>query len=111
MYCEYICEYIGIINIKVISRLLGSSTEPLGHLWSESKEVAVAVNISRDAFGSLGVRFLVPKCSLWRGRSTGGEHRAAREVRLALCSREHRQQREHRAQGPRAPDWKSTWCL
>lgn len=94
-----------------MSWLLGSSTEPLGHLWSEPKEVAVAVNMSREAFGSLGVRFMVPNCSQWRGESSGGVHRAAREVKLALCSREHRQQREHQEQGPRAPEWKSTWSL
>lgn len=44
-----------------MSWLLGSSTEPWGHLWSESKEAAVAVSIPRDAFGSLGVRLVVPE--------------------------------------------------
>lgn len=50
-----------LLILQVMSWLLGSSTEPWGHLWSESKEAAVAVSIPRDAFGSPGVRLVVPK--------------------------------------------------
>lgn len=68
-----------------MSWLLGSSTEPLGHLWSEPEEAAVAVSTSRDAFGSLG---------LWCQAALRGVQGAASEVRLALGSRE----RQHRGQ-------------
>lgn len=94
-----------------MSWALGNSIGPLGQLWSESKEIIVAVHIARDPFGSLGVRFSMPNHSLWKSRSTLGLHEIFQGGQAGSLLGGAPLAGEHQVHGHKTYNLKSTWSL
>lgn len=94
-----------------MSWVLGKSIGPVGQLWSESKEIIVAVHVARDPFDSLGVRFSVRNHSLRKGESTLGLRESFQGGQAGDLRRGAPLAGEHRARGQKTYNLKSTWSL